>query len=66
MRHYYYLHLFGDVEPSVHGPYNSAAVRDAQARRCAKKNPEDGVYKVFAPHGVQIDAYTGDELGRDT
>jgi len=43
---YYLLHVWGDVEPSVLGPYRSEDERDTKARKLRKEDPE-GRHGIF-------------------
>ena len=43
---YYLLHIWGDVEPAVLGPYRTEAQRDKKARRLRQDDPE-GQHGIF-------------------
>jgi len=63
---YYLLHVWGDVEPSVLGPYLIKAERDRQARKLRKDDPEgkDGIFMLdISARGVpRAWAYRADFL----
>ena len=44
---HYLLHIVGDTEPDLHGPYPTKAVRDDAARRIRlSRGDEDGLYRL--------------------
>ena len=44
---HYLLHIVGDVEPDLHGPYPTQTVRDETARRIrAGRGDRDGLYRL--------------------
>ncbi len=61
---YYLLHVYGDVEPILHGPYKTAAMRDRGARTVRHADPElrDGLFRIDSKCAVTVDSYTGAEL----
>jgi len=66
---YYVLEVLGDLEPTLHGPYQTAAGRDRKARalRAADDSQENGIYRldvdVTAGGAAKVDSYSGLELG---
>lgn len=61
---YFLLHTYGDVEPSIYGPYKSDKHRVRAARRLRKKYPEDGIYRINATgNGLSAEAFGATELG---
>ena len=70
---YYVLHIWGDVEPQLHGPYKTAEERDDHARMIrADDDSEGGIYPLDAeivykmnsdPHGhqpaIEVGTYSG-------
>ena len=53
---HYLLHIVGDTEPDLHGPYPTKAVRDDAARRIKlSRGDEDGLYRLdMSAEGVPL------------
>jgi hypothetical protein len=57
---FYAVHVYGDVEPNLHGPYQTEDERDQAARRLRKENdPMDGIYWLNAGSNMAMGAYSG-------
>ena len=61
---YYVLHIWGDVEPQLHGPFDCEADRDSVALSVRASDTDDcpgGVYPIeIDKHGdLQVDTYSG-------
>ena len=61
---YYLLHIYGDVEPILHGPYKTTASRDRRARTVRHADPglRDGLYRIDSKCAVTVNSYSGAEL----
>ena len=62
---HYVLHIIGDVEPDLHGPYPTESVRDDTARRMKQTcGDEDGLYRLDLDKNGQpvVAPYTCAEL----
>ena len=60
---YYVLHVEGDVDPYLHGPFASTGERNAKAGDLRVDNSEDGLYWVDVINGVPtIGFWTGGEM----
>ena len=61
--HYYIIEVVEDVEPVLHGPYNTEDQQDQKALDIRLHDPEmnNGIYplKVSAGAKVKIDSYGG-------
>jgi len=60
---YYLLQIWGDVEPSVLGPYRTESERDNNARKLRQTDP-DGEHDIFmldisARRVARVRAYRG-------
>ena len=53
---HYLLHIVGDIEPDLHGPYPTKSVRDDAARRIRLScGDEDGLYRLdMSAEGVPL------------
>ena len=59
----YLLVMHGDVEPELHGPFSTEAIRDDAARLHRKEHgDEDGLFRVDATGNVEIASFTGAEV----
>ena len=57
------LSIAGDVEPELHGPFSTEAIRDDAARLHRKEHgDEDGLFRVDATGNVEIASFTGAEV----
>lgn len=61
---FYVLQVIGDVEPLLHGPFETEEERDALARKVHDKSDDgglyDGVYAVEIKNGeMSVDSYSG-------
>ncbi len=61
---YYVLHIWGDVEPQLHGPFDCEADRDSVAKSVRAADEDDipgGIYPAeIDKHGaLQVDTYSG-------
>lgn len=57
---YYILFVWRDVEPSLHGPYDTPDDRDAAARQLREEEgDEHGIYPLDATGQVEVDCYSG-------
>ena len=54
------LVVYGDIEPAIHGPYETDCERREAARAISI---EHGVYRLDGPGPVEVDDFTGIELG---
>ena len=56
---YYLLHIWGDVEPAVLGPYETEKNRDRKARKLRLKDPENhnGIFMLDVPDRGNPKAY---------
>jgi len=65
---YYFLMIWGDVEPELFGPYDDGDIRDGEARAKAMKSDEDGVYWVDQEDGkdLKVGGYSGHVMDRET
>jgi len=55
---YYILFIWGDVEPSIYGPYNTEEERDNDAIRIRKEEgDENGIYKLYVEKGSKVEVY---------
>lgn len=63
---HYLLALEGDVEPTLHGPYETVPARDAAAGEYrARHGDEDGLYQLDVVGGaVSVESYSGAYLAR--
>jgi hypothetical protein len=44
---FYLLHIVGDVDPDLHGPYPTERIRDNTARRLKRRcGDEDGLFRL--------------------
>jgi len=64
---YYVLHIWGDVEPTLHGPYpdwHTQTIEAQNIRRADREDPPGGMFRVkYDPKdGVSISVFSGDEL----
>lgn len=61
---YYVIHIVGDVEPVLHGPYLTTQIRNGVAGLIRLDNDEDGVYMadIDAFGVLQISPYSGLEM----
>ena len=61
---YYVLQVLGDVQPELHGPYHSSAMRDERARHLRSEDPEkeNGLFRVQSKSEVLVDSYAGGEF----
>lgn len=59
----YLLHVWGSVEPELHGPYATDEERVEAARALA--SDEDGVFRVDATGSVEVGAFAGWEIEED-
>ena len=59
----YLLHVWGSVEPELHGPYATDEERIEAARTLA--SDEDGVFRVDATGSVEVAAFAGWEIEDD-
>lgn len=62
---YYVLHIEGDVDPRLVGPFNRKVERDDEAKSIRAQGSQDvpdGLYKVDAESAVTVEAYTGGVL----
>lgn len=69
-QHHYLLHILGDIEPELTGPYDDEEERDSEAKRIRKRGGEDGLYPVTLDvelenmcdgitHKLDVDTYSG-------
>ena len=59
----YLLHLWGDVEPELSGPFKDERDRVEAAQDYRRAHgPEDGLFRVDASGSVTVDSFTGGEL----
>jgi hypothetical protein len=59
---YYILHVEGDIEPSLKGPYKTSGTRDLAARRLRQKTEgKDGVFWMDVTDGKApvVGSYSG-------
>lgn len=56
---FWLLHIWGDVEPMIKGPYSSEKNR---IRAAKKLQEEGGVFKIDSPIRPKIEAFSGVEL----
>jgi len=59
---YYVLEIIGDIEPVLHGPYKTTAMRDKIAKRLRyNREQESGLYPLDVTKGakVTVDSYSG-------
>mgnify|MGYP001211633031 CR=1 FL=1 len=63
-RRHYVLHVVGDVDPVLHGPYLTESIRDATAGLIALDSRDDGHYKLDINEFGQllVSSYTGGEM----
>jgi hypothetical protein len=62
---FYVLQVIGDVEPHLHGPFDTADERDDYARTLSRECDDDlpdGIYRINATGQISVDAYYGGEL----
>jgi hypothetical protein len=62
---FYLLHIYGDVEPRLKGPYKSAKLRDRAAKRIRHMDGDlrDGIYRLNVVKGKpEVQSFTGGEL----
>ena len=61
---HYLVHVVGDIEPELHGPYLTDGMRDGIAGVLRLDDSDDGLYKmdVYADGRILIDAYSGGEM----
>jgi len=61
---HYLLHIWGDVEPQLHGPFATPNERDAQARDVRHADPDlrDGVYWLDLGARLEVGPYPAAEL----
>lgn len=59
----YLLHVWGSVEPELHGPYATDQERVEAARALA--SDEDGVFRVNTTGSVEVAAFAGWEIEQD-
>jgi hypothetical protein len=64
----YLIIVFGDVEPSIEGPFETEGDRDAFAGEHRAETDEDGVYRldVSAEGKPEVYSYSGGEMERLT
>ena len=59
----YLLHLWGDMEPELTGPFKDERDRVEAAQDYRRAHgPEDGLFRVDASGSVKVDTFTGAEL----
>lgn len=58
---YYVIIVYGDIEPDLHGPFNTSEEQDIRAKELRKDNPEDGIYwlSIGEDGEPEIGAYSG-------
>ena len=59
----------GDVEPAIHGPYDTKELRDQHAKMHRQKDPDmyDGIYKLDIEGKIpSIESYSGGFFEADT
>ena len=59
---FYVLQIIGDVEPTLHGPFDSEDERDAMARSLRDEDTtfKDGIYAAQIKNGkLEVDSYSG-------
>ena len=63
----YLISVWGDVEPKVHGPFDTDAKRLAAAKRLAKDHDMGAIFRLdTSSRGVpEVEAFSGDELERN-
>lgn len=64
---YYLAHIEGDVEPTLHGPYDTEDARNARAVEIRLSGGElsDGLFKLDINAGKpSISAYSGGEMDK--
>jgi hypothetical protein len=67
---YYLLQVIGDVEPVLHGPFDTDEARDAHARLLRdedRSDLKDGLYQLDVDaHGVPaVNAYCGGDFNEE-
>jgi hypothetical protein len=60
---YYVLMIWEDVELELHGPFNTRAERDNEARRLRKEHGEyHGYYRLQSEGDIDVDCFFGWEF----
>lgn len=61
---YYLLHIWGDVEPIVKGPYKTDTLRLRAAKRVRHADPDlrDGLYRINIDKTLTVEPFGGAEL----
>jgi hypothetical protein len=59
---YYVVFIDGDVEPYLHGPFNTEKARDKAARKLRaedRQDPKSGIYRLDCTPALRVEAYSG-------
>jgi hypothetical protein len=60
---FYVLRVVGDVEPELHGPYETKTERDNKARSFRKKTDDDGIFRLDVTNNTPtVSAYGSSEI----
>lgn len=54
---FYLIHVWGDVEPRICGPYKTEATRNATAKRLKKRDNDSMFWLDITTHGVESGSY---------
>ena len=62
------LHVWHDVEPHLHGPFETEEARLEAARKIRKSGGDlpDGLYKIDCASEPEVDVFSGGELDDDS
>lgn len=60
---FFVIHVVGDVDPALVGPFDTEWERDKAAGNVRANNMDDGVYQLdITPSGPLVNCYSGGEL----
>jgi hypothetical protein len=63
MGKYYFIFVWGGVDPSVHGPYSTPEERYAAVLESVRENgDEHGYFWLDTENGIEVGSYSGVDL----